>query len=476
MLRVSRFRLVLLFALAIAMFLLLCGDSQNGKNRKSAQSITLGAGDTRGCPPTDAVNATVNLRGSEALGALITDVYDKLDPRGVGSFTLTDVDRAMLAPCIKGRHAIALVVVRDNFTALAGGKERLTLGDLQGYTPGVVRSNLADSIDWRFATAENFLKNVNRGLFPRGTLAESCSKMRSVEQVQRGNCYLLSGIGSVSAQTPEVIRNCFTDNGVDTARGIRTYSIRFPRDRAVEYVVEDFTDAALLFAEVSEDSGTWVAVLTRAFGQYMKDHAHVRIGQRLFYKLDKRVLLEDATDHGGIDSEGLRMLTDPRVTELKRVLWGFPDEQVNTLFKEILDGMLPDANPMIKTVLTAALLPQVKSIIKSMCVPRDESVVHDLLMRSVADNKLPATVIKHGGAHEASIIGYEPGTKTADGKHESKYGFVTIRDQAGLYEPEEKNVTDGKWWRNPGMDGKTVVMTVEEFTAIYCGFNVVLKR
>jgi hypothetical protein len=35
-----------------------------------------------------------------------------------------------------------------------------------------------------------------------------------------------------------------------------------------------------------------------------------------------------------------------------------------------------------------------------------------------------------------------------------------------LYPDEEKNVTDGKWWREPGMDGKTVIMTVEEFTAI----------
>lgn len=472
MLRLSTFRLLLLLVLTVLMFVLISENSD--KDRRSAQRITLGANDTRGCPPASA--PVPNIRGSEALSALVTDIYDKLDPNGVGHFTRKDVDRAMLAPCIKGRHAIALSVLRDNFAAFSGGTEQVTLKDLGVYKAGVVRSALADSIDYRFATAEVFLANINRQLFPRGTAAESRARMRSVDQMSRGNCYLLSGIGSMSALNPDDLRQIFTDNGVDAARGIRTYSVRFPRDRNVEYVVEDFTDAALLYAEVTEDSGTWVAVLTRAFGQYMKDHPHVRIGQRLFYKLDKRILLEDLTDHGGIDSEGLRMVSDPKVTEVRRVLWGFPDDRVDALFKELLDGALKDASPWVKTGVTLALLPRVHSILKAMYVPRDEAVVHDLLKRSVADNKLPGTVIKHGGAHEASIIAYQPGTKTADGKHESKYGFVTLRDQAGLYGDEEKNVAIGRWWRDPGMDGKTVTMTVEEFTAIYCGFNVVLKR
>ena len=471
MLKASTVRLLLLLGLAAAMFLTLCGDSR--EDRKSSQSITAGATDKRGCPPEEDTKTT---KGSESLFALVTDVYDKLDPAGAGSFTSLDIDRAMLATCIKGRHAIALVVLRENFTALSGGKERLTLNDLKQYQAGVVRSELADSIDQRFVGAASFLKNANRELYPRGTFAESLAKMRSVDQVARGNCYLLSGIGSVSAQTPVLVRKCITDNGFDTVRGIKTYSVRFPREPNVEYVVEDFTDAALLYAEVSEDSGTWVAVLTRAFGQYMKEHWTARLPERLFYKLDKKVLLEDTTDSGSTNNDGLRMMTDPRKTELRRVLWGFADDKINSNFKEILDSILAGASPLTKSLVTALLLPQVKKIIASMYVPRDEAVVHDLLKRSVTDNKLPGTVIKHGGAHEVSIIGYQPGTKTADGLHESKYGFVTVRDQAGLYPDEEKNVTDGKWWREPGMDGKTVIMTVEEFTAIYSGFNAVLKR
>src|SRR5262249_19790661 len=107
---------------------------------------------------------------------------------------------------------------------------------------------------------------------------------------------------------------------------------------------------------------------------------------------------------------------------------------------------------------------------------RDPAVVHKRLTESICNNKLPATVIKYGGAHEAAIIDYLPGKKTADGKHTSQYGFITVRDQAGLSDEEQKSIKAGVCWRDKGMDDNTICMTVEEFARMYSGFACVLKR
>ncbi len=414
-------------------------------------------------------------KGSEELAKLVTNISKKLDKTGQDSFTLADVERAMMDHSIKGKEAIALCVLRDNFTTLSAGAERINLQALSGYKPGLIRTPLADAIDDRFRSAEEFLANVNRNLYPSGTKSESLAKMQAVQQVGRGNCYFLSGIGSRAALDPEEIRRCITDNGVNTT-GVRTYTVIFPREPGVKYVVDDITDARLLYAEVTVDSGTWAAILTRAYALYMEAHQLNRLAQRYFYKLDERILPEDRTDHGSMNSEGLRMVMDSRTHRLKRVWWAFDDGHIESVFKEILDGALPKASPLAKNLITSALLPHVKQTIANMYEPRDAALVHELLRKSVAQGKLAATVVKHGGAHEASIIGYSPTNKTADGKHQSKYGFVTVRDQAGLYDSEQAYVNSGRWWRDPGMDSNTVIMTVEDFTATFSGLNVVLER
>ncbi len=431
-------------------------------------------------PPTSPVlapkTATPPTKGSEELHKLVTNISRKLDKTGQDSFTLADVERAMMDHSIKGKEAIALCVLRDNFAALSAGAERITLKALSGYKPGMTRTPLADAIDERFRTAEEFLANVNRGLYPSGTKSESLAKMQSVQQVGRGNCYFLSGVGSRAALDPEAIRKCITDNGVDTSTGVRTFTVIFPREPGVKYVVDDFTDARLLYAEVTVDSGTWAAIVTRAYALYMEAHQLNRLVQRVFYKLDERILPEDRTDRGSMNSEGLRMVMDSRTHRLKRVWWAFDDGHIESVFKEILDSALPKASPLAKNLITSTLLPNVKQVIADMCEPRDPALVHELLRKSVTDGKLAATVIKHGGAHEASIIGYRPTNKSADGKHQSKYGFVTVRDQAGLYDSEQANVLSGRWWREPGMDSNTICMTVEDFTATFSGLNVVLER
>src|SRR5579885_234385 len=281
-------------------------------------------------------------KGSEDLHALVKSIYARVDVDNKGYITKRDVEKAFLDHSIKAREAIALLVLKDEFGALANGTDRIKLADLGVFQKGVKQSDLTDRIDERFKSAEDFLKVVNRELYARGTKAESLAKMRNIQQVWRGNCYLLSGYGSLAGVNPERIRQCITDNGVDTKSGIRTFTVVFPRSPGEKYIVEEPSDAALLRAEVQEDSGVWLSIMVRAYGQYMQRHPCIRLVQRIFYKLDERILPEDLTDNGSMNHEGLRMLFDPGKERLKQVLWGFDDDQIIWVIREVLDRYMSD--------------------------------------------------------------------------------------------------------------------------------------
>lgn len=407
-------------------------------------------------------------RQSQDFFALVKSIYDRLDTTNKGYFTKEDVDRALTNHTIKGREAHALYVLRQSFSEFAktppAGKvsnvsekvPRVTLLDLEEFDRTLKPAALADAVDAQMEAARAFLAKVNRKLYPSGSAAESLKKMRAVGQVGRGNCYLVSGIGSLSAIAPEEVRKMIQDNGVDK-RGVRTFTVSFAGAPKERYIVDEFTDAALLINEVQADSGIWVAVLVRAYGEYLKAHPSTRLVQRLYFRLDARELAEDLTDEGSLNSDGLKMMIDPAQFKLEQHLWGFDDDHL----RKYLGPMTDFAQ---------------RFLIGPMLEARDESVVHDRLKQAICDNKIPATVYKNGGAHEASIIEYRPGKKSSDGKHSSQYGFVTIRDQAGLSADEQKNVNNGTWWREAGMDDNCFCITVEDFAKTFSGFCCARKR
>lgn len=407
-------------------------------------------------------------RPSQEWYGLVKSIYDKLDTTGKGYITRADVDQAFMNHAIKGKEAQALYVLRSQFDKFAvtppPGKianvsyklPRITLADLEQFDKTLAPAALSGQIDEQMEVSGKFLARVNRRLFPGGNDDQSKAKMRAVGQVWRGNCYLLSGYSSFAALAPDEVREMIKDNGLDK-RGVRTFTVTFPRAPDEEYLVEDLTDAALLINEVQDDTGVWVAVLVRAYGEYLRVHRTDRLLERFWHKLDERVLAEDMTDEGSLNHEGMRMMTDPQTTRVVQTVW---DVDVKNL-----RPFLGDYADVIWKVVGKAYLSD-----------RDCEPVHKYLKLAICDSKLPATVIKYGGAHEAAIVSYEPGLKTADGKHASKYGFVTVRDQAGLSDEETKCIGNGTCWRDKGGDDKTIIMSVEDFTRMYSGFACVVKR
>ncbi len=453
----------------------------------------------------------VNCSLCEQFAPIVGKLMPKLDRTGKGYVTRIDVDQAILTDhTIKGEEASALYALRENFAALAirgaNGELQVGIAQLQAFHD-ILPASTAAAVEASMTAATDFLKIVHRGLYPAGTPEVSLHKMRALNQRNRGNCYLLSGIGSLSVIDVDQVRSMITDNGLD-ARGIRTFSVRFIRAPGEEYLVEELTDAAVLINDVDMDSGIWSSVLVRAYGMYQMRHPYVRIIQRWFFNLNERILPEDLTNEGSMSNDGLRMMSPPGA-KISRIVWKFDK---TTLQSEIGDALVQgmqqlrhstpeqlkaaaDAAPWLHDCLE--LLPlmddqliealvnfYLKEVVAekfadwadwaltlALYSERNPARTHALLKKSICDQRLPATVTKYGGTHEASIIAYHCGTVSSDGKHTSAYGFVTIRDQAGLSAAERDKVTAGIWWRDPGADFETVTMTVEEFTAFYTGVS-----
>lgn len=453
-----------------------------------------------------ATNAQAAKRPSEQFYPLVQKLFPRLDKDNNGYVTAADIDRAILQDhTIKGDLAQALYALRASFSDLASTSGKVTLADVEKFNrtlPVAVSKNIDDQMDH----ARNFLSKVNRGLYPSGTQAESLRKMVLLSQVNRGNCYFQSGFSSCASIDPQKILGIITDNGVNS-KGVRTYTVRFPRAPGEAFTVEEFTEVGLLVNDVQEDSGTWMSVIIRAYGMYQKDHPTVRWLQRWFFSLNGKILPEDITDQGSMCNDGLRMCSSPD-TRVKEILWGLDKDHLKNesgrilmealqrfireapdadlgIFSQYFGSGIQDLVRVLRTVdesyIKGALAQWVANqlerfLVAAMYQPRDPSVVHEQLKHSMVDNNLPATVIKYGGAHEASILAYRPGTVSADGKHTSKYGFITVRDQAWLSDEEQEMVTKGIWFREPGMDERTVCMSVEEFTKYYTGFASVIKK
>ncbi len=458
--------------------------------------------------------------GSATKGATITDfesqsatLVAKLDRDKNGSIDRKEVEQAILDQSIKAPESHTLYALRANYNELAefskkqGGEAGVisvkALAQLQKSADKTLVQAITDSMD----SASTFLSTVNRDLYPKGTVKESEAKMKNIAQRNRGNCYYLSGIGSLAVIDPQKVKAVIRDNGLNKA-GVRTYTVTFPNAPKEPIEVEQFTDVGLLVNDVDADSGVWVSVLVRAYGLHMRAHPEVRPLQRSFFHLDARVLAEDLTDEGSMNSDGLRALADPTKTRVRQHVWGYDhglvDREVDRFLSGVLDqqflancldnnkaainglGLTTDEvldlfkkinqSPFRKTASKALSKVVLATLEKYVVVPRDEKQVHDELKHAVHDNHLPATVYKSGGAHEASIVGYRPLLKTPDGKHTSKYGFVVVRDQAGLSTEEENKVKAGDWWREADQDDRTVCMSVEEFTSFYNGFACVVLR
>jgi hypothetical protein len=464
-----------------------------------------------GIPGFTQAKKAITKRPCEEFYPLLAGIFPQLDRDGKGYITQQDIDRAVLSDrSIKGDQAAAMYALRQTFDLLAvrGSDGVLHVGpvELQRFH-ATLPALPAQSVDEHMTHARSFLKKVNRGLYPSGSTAQSIEKMRAIHQTHRGNCYFESGCGSLAVIDPARVRSMITDNGVDN-RGIRTYSVRFLRCPDEEYVVDELTDTAMLINDVDDDSGVWLAVLVRAYGMYNMEHPWVRIIQRVYFGLNKHILPEDITDQGSMFSDGLRMCS-AKDTRVKQVLFegGVDSDLVKrytadglvqalnvamtqlsqveqTALKEYIGGIAPKLLALLKKVdekqlrgpVTNTLAQWTECLLKAfLYTRRDAAVVHAQLKHSICDEHLPATVFKYGGAHEASIIAYQPGTVSADGKHQSKYGFVTIHDQAGISDEENAKVKAGLWWREPGMDDQTIRMSVEEFTAFYTGYTSVVR-
>lgn len=436
-------------------------------------------------------------------------LFGRIDKTGKGYITNEDVDQAILDQSIKGQDAETLYVLKTMFGDLAqtppgGGAPRITLMDLEKFHKNPP-PHLAQAVNEKIAHARKFLKTVNRELYPSGTQQQSLDKMRGVHQMGRGNCYLLSGYGSWAAINPNHVRSIITDNGVN-ANGIRTYTVAFPGTPGETYIVEDLTEVGLLVNEVEADTGTWLVILERAYGQVMRKHPHVRWFQRWMHGLNNKVLPEDLTDEGSMRSDGLRLLTDAKTMTVRQRLWSVNKDLIekeignfliDMVKKHLQEGPLSDtlkeflgppfadlANTLknmddgvFKDFIASNIANLVeRHFLQFFTVPRDPAELHAQLKHSIVDNHFAATCYKYGGSHEASIIDYRPGTVSPDGKHTSAYGFITVRDQAGLSDEELQKIVKGIWWREPGMDDKTICMSVEEFTAFYNGYASVMRR
>lgn len=453
----------------------------------------------------------VPTRPCEEFYPLIASVFPKLDRDGHGYITMQDIDRAVLVErTISGDEAAAVYALRQAFDMLAvrGKDGHLHVGHTElKLFHSALPALPAKTVDEHMEHARNFLKKVNRGLYPSGTMQQSVEKMRSIHQLHRGNCYFESGCGSMAAVNPATVRSMITDNGVD-GRGVRTFSVRFLRAPDEEYVVDELTDMSMLVNDVDEDSGIWMTVLTRAYGMYQLEHPWVRLIQRLYWGLNESILPEDITDQGSMSSDGLRMCTPPD-TRVKQVMWGvdkglivryggdalieFVQHAIKELSKpgygmvgkvlskdqckELLVFFKGVDQTKLRDPLAKQLSVYVELVLKAVWFEkRDPAVAHERLSRWVCQENLPATVFKYGGSHEASIVKYTVGTVSSDGKHTSQYGFVTIHDQAGLSEAENAKVRSGEWWRDPGMDDQTLCMSMEEFTKFYTGYACVMRR
>jgi hypothetical protein len=103
-----------------------------------------------------------------------------------------------------------------------------------------------------------------------GTLMVDGVKETDVVQGQIGNCYMVSAFAAVAKQSPDVIKNAFTDNG-DGTYTVHLFKVgasgtKVPNDVVIDGQLPQ-SYGSLSYAKGADRSELWVPLLEKAFAQ-----------------------------------------------------------------------------------------------------------------------------------------------------------------------------------------------------------------
>jgi len=103
-----------------------------------------------------------------------------------------------------------------------------------------------------------------------GSLFVDGAKETDVIQGQIANCYMVSAFAAVAEQSPDVIKNAFTDNG-DGTYTVHLFNVSPEGDKTKNDVVIDgqlpLSYGSLSYAKGADRSELWVPLLEKAFAQ-----------------------------------------------------------------------------------------------------------------------------------------------------------------------------------------------------------------
>jgi hypothetical protein len=176
--------------------------------------------------------------------------FDTWDANQDGTLQSKETDPLVANPQLRGEDAAALGVLKiaqrakkwDTLVWSRANLEAIHAGQLKG-----------PELSKNYSNALQKIQRTRRVLFAPGAPA-----LTEFHQGRLGDCFFLAPIGATISCDADSVRKLFTEtNG--------GYSVAFPGERAI--FVTAPTDTELALTSATENSGVWLTLLEKAFGE-----------------------------------------------------------------------------------------------------------------------------------------------------------------------------------------------------------------
>ncbi len=176
--------------------------------------------------------------------------FARWDSNHDGELSPGEINALIENPQVKGEEAAAVVVIRNIFSKSkrVDTSKRLSRDQLLGFAEDPSVEN------WFYWNSEE-INSCNHALFLPGD-----PNLKTVQQGQTGDCYLIAVIGALVNSRPQDVQNMIKPLPNNS------FEVDFPD--GTKSVVAGATDAELIQgAKVAEDHGIWLDILEKAFAE-----------------------------------------------------------------------------------------------------------------------------------------------------------------------------------------------------------------
>ncbi len=234
--------------------------------------------------------------------------WDRWDPGHTGKLTAKQVNKLISDPTVVGSEAAALATIHLYLREHHHNKGSVTRAFLLAHSSGTGPKNPNHLQERRalslpstekdpfcfpdtFSDSRSAITRASRVLFTRGD-----PRVDAIQQGDLGDCFLISTIGAAVQRNPALIRSLVS------ASPTGGYEVRFRTGKPIH--VPHLTDAELALLSDSGQTGLWLNVLEKAYGQLSRKHD----------SKTRSLLAVDVLNDGGDATDVIPLLTGHRAS------------------------------------------------------------------------------------------------------------------------------------------------------------------